>query len=520
MRGMASYWSTLRHNGVYTGERYSHRGTKLRIGGRPIELSDEAEMMAFAYARKLGTVDDTFVANFERDFLPKLPEDYRRTRIKDMDFSDFVKTIEQDRMTKKDLSKEERALKKEAREKLKEKYGFALMDGKAVPIANWAVEPPGLFIGRGNHPLRGRWKPPISESDIVLNLDKGAPIPQGNWKCVISRPDAMWIAYWDDRLTGKRKYVWLHESSRLSQQRNKEKYDRALKLGERMSEIRKYIIERLDAKDITTRKVATACYLIDSLSMRVGDEKDSKEEADTVGATTLRKEHVSFIDHRIRFDFLGKDSVHWEKEIVDPPASLANNLRSFMDDGDTPLLFAGITSRNVNNFLGKKVKGLTAKVFRTYRGTTEVFRYLNSVKRPDKLPEYEKIYHTKVANLNAAIALNHKRTPPKNWDERMRRLEERIDNLRKNPPKTPKAKQRRLQVINKYKMRLKFARMSRDYNLITSFKNYVDPRVIKGWCDKSQLTLDKVYSASLRNKFMWVNRSKISWNELEGLLSA
>jgi len=515
---MGSYWSTLRHNGIYTGERYRHRGAKLRIEGRPLELSDEAEMMAFAYARKLGAVDDTFVANFERDFVPKLPSGYARARVRDMDFSDFVRIIEQDRATKEGLSKEERAIKREAKERLKARYGFAEMDGKAVPIANWAVEPPGLFIGRGNHPLRGRWKPQISEADIVLNLDEKAPVPPGSWKGVVSRPDVMWIAYWDDRLTGKRKYVWLHESSRLSQQRNKEKYDRAMKLGKRMGEVRKYINERLNAKDATTRKVATACYLIDSLSMRVGDEKDSKDEADTVGATTLRKEHVSFIDHRIRFDFLGKDSVHWEKEIIDPPAALARNLRSFAEDGDSPLLFAGITSRHVNGFLGHKVRGLTAKVFRTYRGTTEVFRYLNSIDRPDRLPEYEKVYHIKVANLNAAIALNHKRTPPKNWEERIRRMEERIAALRRGQPGTPKARQRRRQTIKRYEMGLKFARMSKDYNLITSFKNYVDPRVIKGWCDRAQLGLDRAYSASLRNKFMWANGNTIEWKELEALL--
>ena len=38
--------------------------------------------------------------------------------------------------------------------------------------------------------------------------------------------------------------------------------------------------------------VATACYLIDALCLRVGDEKDP-DEADTVGATTLRPEHIT-----------------------------------------------------------------------------------------------------------------------------------------------------------------------------------------------------------------------------------
>ena len=39
--------------------------------------------------------------------------------------------------------------------------------------------------------------------------------------------------------------------------------------------------------------------------MRVGDEKDP-DEADTVGATTLRKEHIKLTENSIEFDFLGK----------------------------------------------------------------------------------------------------------------------------------------------------------------------------------------------------------------------
>ena len=61
-----------------------------------------------------------------------------------------------------------------------------------------------------------------------------------------------------------------------------------------------------------SRNVATACYLIYRTAMRVGDEKDP-EEADTVGATTLRKEHIKITSDAIEFDFLGKDSVRWQE---------------------------------------------------------------------------------------------------------------------------------------------------------------------------------------------------------------
>ena len=58
---------------------------------------------------------------------------------------------------------------------------------------------------------------------------------------------------------------------------------------------------------------------VDRLCLRVGDEKEA-DEADTVGATTLRPEHVTLLPGgRAEFKFLGKDSVPWHKELALPP---------------------------------------------------------------------------------------------------------------------------------------------------------------------------------------------------------
>ena len=50
-------------------------------------------------------------------------------------------------------------------------------------------------------------------------------------------------------------------------------------------------MRNLDEKDEARRKVATVSWLIFAVNMRVGDEKDP-DEADTVGAITLRAEHI------------------------------------------------------------------------------------------------------------------------------------------------------------------------------------------------------------------------------------
>ena len=64
-------------------------------------------------------------------------------------------------------------------------------------------------------------------------------------------------------------------------------------------------------------------WLILVPNMRVGDEKDP-DEADTVGAITLRKEHIKIVGDTLHFDFLGKDSVRWVKEYKAPPEVIKN----------------------------------------------------------------------------------------------------------------------------------------------------------------------------------------------------
>ena len=98
--------------------------------------------------------------------------------------------------------------------------------------------------------------------------------------------------------------------------------------------------------------------------MRVGDEKDP-EEADTVGATTLRKEHVTLTSDAIKFDFLGKDSVRWQETVpaVANDKQFHENLKELTSKiKPTDEIFGNLTSRDVNEYYKTVVNGLTAKV--------------------------------------------------------------------------------------------------------------------------------------------------------------
>ncbi len=365
------------------------------------------------------------------------------------------------------------------------------------------------FVVHNSHPLRGHWKPRVMEEDVTLNLDENAPNPENKkWK-IVHQPECMWIACWTDKLADKVKYVWLHDSSSIRQMRDKSKYDKAQKLEKDIRKVESYILKSMKSKDPKERKIATACFLIYRLAMRVGDEKD-EDEADTVGASTLRVEHLIFArQNAVDFDFFGKDYVRWQKTLeVSPSESVAiDNLREFCK-GKKPddLIFDGITSRHVNDFFGRASPGLTAKVFRTFLATTVVKDYLKiHNKFLEGTPEHEKIYEARLANLEAALKCNHKRTPPKTFEQTLQKKKERLAQLEQSTVKTDKQKERLKIRIAKLRKQIELTEQTRDYNLNTSLRNYIDPRVFKTWADRIGLDWKVLYTTTLQRKMAWVD---------------
>jgi DNA topoisomerase I len=480
----------------------------IAVRGRPVVLSPLAEEMAYHFAKKKDTpyaADPVFSANFMGDFLGELPDWCKGAKAAEVDFSHFYQRVEREKAAKESMSKEGKkalaAERKQRREALKSRFGKALLDGKEVEIANWMVEPPGLFMGRGQHPMRGRWKPRVTPSNVILNLDESAHAPPGSWKEVVHDHNSMWMAKWVDKLTEKEKYVWLHESSPLQQSRNKAKYDNALRVGRNLQKIRNRILKEMDSKDEKSRQIATVCYLIDRLGMRVGDEKD-EDEADTVGASTLRVEHVSMGDQTIEFKFLGKDSIPWHKTDTPDPVVFKNLRELTAGKGPGTEVFHDVNSGLVNQFLSSIVPGLTAKVFRTYHATAKTEEALRS-RDMCQAEEIDKLYHAKEANLKAAIFCNHQRTPPKTWEDSLGKKRQKLADARAS-----QADDKRLAKLER---EVDFFVRTKNYNLNTSLKNYIDPRVYKSWCDYVGLDWAKVYSKSLQKKFSWAAHSAVKW---------
>ena len=542
-------WTTLEHRGVAFPPQYQVRGIRISIAGERFALSPEQEELVYSWAKKKDTHyvgDPTFQSNFLGDFKKLLPDKFHNvSSITDIDFAEAFSLVDQEKVMKdaemerirnlpKDEKRKLREAKKTEADRLKGLYGKAIVDGMEVDVANWLVEPPGLFMGRGQHPLRGRWKPRVTHGDVILNLGEAASVPEGNWKGIVHDHSSTWLATWVEKLTGKRKYVWLHDSASLRQNSDREKYDKANRLEKHINRVQREIINRmLRSRDPNQMKTSTVCYLILKLAMRVGDEKDP-EEADTVGASTLRVEHITLKEDSsgtkfIEFNFLGKDSVPWQKTIKvesEDTIGLYDNLRMLMQGKErTSQIFDGITSSKVNAFLrsidSKNVPGLTAKVFRTFITTNVVRETLarhpfNKINKTSS--EAEKIYAIKIANLNAAVTCNHKKgIDPRNpasvkaiqkFNDSVTKKEETIRKLRSELKsgrmKTEAQKKRIIDRLEKTELQLRLQKETRDYNLGTSLRNYIDPRVIAAWMVYVGLDWKKVYTATLQRKFRWV----------------
>jgi len=567
----------LIHRGVIVPDPPPPRGLVLTVCGEPLALAPKAEEMALAWARKQGTPyveDRAFVRNFLADFAQALGKEARLSET-DVDWSAALRIVEAERQAKDRLTADERkalaAERKMQRAALREEYGYAVVDGERVALGNYIAEPGGIFMGRGQHPLRGRWKEGARHEDICLNLSPDAPRPAGGWGEIVWQPDSLWVTRWQDQLSGRMKYVWLGDTAGIKQQREARKFDKAHDLHAQLEAVRAQIERDLAEGDARRRMLATACTLIDALCLRVGDEKDP-DEADTVGATTLRPEHVKLHPSgRAEFKFLGKDSVLWHKTLDLPdavrqnleelirtarPSSASSNGDRSHPTRDLPQVFPDISSRNVNVYLSGILPGLTAKVFRTHHATIAVRESLEQSGVEAGDADYKKWEAASVANLEAAVLCNHIRQAPATWPQSKQRFRERqekadarlqacreqvkacrevlsamrLEAREKRESASPdkrkqvkaryevriEAAERRLAkaeaqlaaarpAVGKIKAEASIAAKKRTWNLGTSLKSYIDPRVFHRWGQQVEYdALERYYPNALRQKFAWV----------------
>ncbi|TXT11956.1 uncharacterized protein COLE_02366 [Cutaneotrichosporon oleaginosum] len=433
-------WTTFHHHGVLFPPPYEPlpKDVKMKYDGKPLTLPPESEEVAGFFAAMIETdhaKDEKFRENFFRDFkamLAKYPpkEGIKVTSLEKCDFSGMFQYFETLKEKKKAMTKEEKKAIKEAKDKLEEPYLYAIVDGRKEKTGNFRAEPPGLFRGRGEHPRKGTLKHRLRPEDIILNMSEDAPPPvpniPGKWKSIQHDNTVTWLAHWKENVNGQSKYVFLAAGSSWKGQSDRSKFEKARELIQHVDRIRKVYTEDLKSKVMADRQRATALYFIDKLALRAGNEK-GEDEADTVGCCSLRYEHITLEPpNKVVLDFLGKDSMRFHQEVEVPP-QVFKNIKLFKAEpkGKGDDIFDRLNTSILNKYLNEQMKGLTAKVFRTYNASWTFQNQLKAL-TPKSGTVAEKIAAYNTANRDVAILCNHQKTVSKGFHESKAKFEDKI----------------------------------------------------------------------------------------------
>lgn len=543
-------WSTLEHSGVMFHPPYEPHGLSIKYMDKIVPLNEEAEeyVTYYVHPRFDKYKNKKFESNFFQDWRKLLTPDLRK-EIKDFDLVDLtniknhvLSEIERKKEERKEISKEEREDDKIKREDLVAKYKIAIVDDLEQDIDNYIVEPPTIFVGRGEHPLSGSIKLRIGPEDIILNVGPNMAIPVATvgddtsrtWGEIISDPTLEWIASWQNNVTGKNNYARFGRKSTFKMKSDEEKYNLARTLKRKIKKIRDQNDQYMKSNIEEYRQLSTALFLIDRLALRIGNEKRD-DEADTVGVTTLKVDNVSVLDNlTIKLDFLGKDSIRYVNKF-EVPKQVHSNIREFLESKDTDgeqktknsNVFHLITSDSLNKYIKSFMKKLTSKVFRTYNASylmqielRKIVKNFIDLDEPDKVAKLKHLYD--MANLKVAKLCNHQRAVTTSSSQQLEKTNDRINEIRLKINRLKREKKKKLDegkkvtslnkrivslqnkmrdVKNKKKLQVE----SKSLSAGTSKINYIDPRITIAFLKRLDIidSIDKFFNKSQQSQFEW-----------------
>ncbi len=461
------------------------------------ELNSDQQLVAFPEGYKK-LIDDMFNENQRLKELKKnsTPKKVTAKEFKEAQKSGDAALLQ--RLNERQKRYEEAEAEKAA---LKEKYGYAILNGKKQPLGSYMIEGPGHIMTRGDSSIIGMWKYRIAPEDVVINF---IPLPEKEWDALpksyqdvvlgkaemntLSPEDQeklkeMKIPFaprapeghkWKDvivdryshqaamyfvpvgrpefGISPRYKRVIFGANSDVKSSADQHKFEKARKLVENWNGMEKHIKAGLASKDEKRMQCATIASLIQTTGIRVGGEKDSSAGyADTVGVSTFKVSNLQLIgNNTIKLDFLGKDSVPYVNT-VEIDSVTYNNLSKLMAGKKPEDKIFSVTATHVGDFLGEFMEECTAKLFRTAYGCKLISEELHKAEKEGKLKksmsETEKLRIYDLANLAVAKKLNHQRALPKNFDAQMEKLDEQIEVAIANESATKAKAEKELKAI-------------------------------------------------------------------------
>ena len=173
---------------------------------------------------------------------------------------------------------------------------------------------------------------------------------------------------------GRKQYLY-HDAWRA--RRDRQKFDRALRLARRLPAIRKVCDRDIALRGMSReRALAGAVRLLDLGFFRIGSEAYTEENG-SYGLATLRRSHVRVSGNEVRFDFEAKGGQRRMQTIQDPAlARLTGSLLRRKGGGRELLAFRDgkawrdVRSEDINAYLKDLAdEEISAKDFRTWHAT-------------------------------------------------------------------------------------------------------------------------------------------------------
>lgn len=213
-------------------------------------------------------------------------------------FKQMQKDQEAEKAEKAEYRKTHRAEIKKENDEKKAKFGNAIVDGTAFPVA-FQVEAPSMIITRGEDPRFGCWKYRVREEDITLNC-VGGKVPANFKGKVESSPTSQWVMKYKQQCgrpemkTAMQLPKKVNLGGEIAEKNAEKKFDKTFEVIKDYKNIEKHILDGIKSKDPVRKQAALCAWLIAETGIRVGNERNLEKFADTVGASTLRKENFTF----------------------------------------------------------------------------------------------------------------------------------------------------------------------------------------------------------------------------------
>jgi DNA topoisomerase-1 len=260
--------------------------------------------------------------------------------------------------------------------------------------------------------LDGRGKP-IRDPAVLERIEELAIPPAWTDVWIAARPGAKLQATGYDK-AGRKQYLY-HPEYRAAQEQAK--YDRLIRFGEHLPELRAAMTGHLDEDELDRERVSAVALRLISLGwFRVGSERFAREG--TYGVTTLLRRHVEVRGTRIRLSFPSKAGIRVRSELVDE--ELADAIRGLLKVRGGPRVFKyrwegglyNLTSDRLNDYvkiyLGEE---FSAKDFRTWGGTLLAAIYFAELDEQHGLPDSASAQKRSVSSVMQRVAKQLGNTP-------------------------------------------------------------------------------------------------------------